>query len=448
MDIAIALAASFAALLIAVQQGLSVVYPLMGALVMLMGVYRLRGFPWRQMARLMAKGVRQSAGVISILLMIGLVVASWLIAGTVPALVYYGLQIIHPQWFFVSAFILSAGISILLGTSFGTAGTIGLALMIIARGAGVDEHWAAGAIIAGIYVGDRCSPMSSSAHLVATITDTDIYQNLRHMMATSWVALLLSIGVYAIASRRHSISLVDSKLLASIPDHFSIHPITLLPAALLVVLTLLKMPVQRTLMISLGSAIVLALSLQSQSLVAIASTLLVGLQLPSTDPLSQMFQGGGLWGMTKVCTVVVVSTALAGLLSGVGTFNQLGRWLSRWSGNRGLFGSTVVAGSLTSTFGCTQTLAILLTQQITQPLYTSSATHQNQLAIDLENSAVVLAPLVPWNIAGLVPATILLTDAGFIPYAVYLYLLPLLNWLFRTPLSQVSGTVSSEKTVS
>ena len=431
MDIAIALTVSFAVLLLSVQQGIAIVYPLLGVLGLMTGLYRWRRVPWPQLLAFMKRGVSQSAGVISILLLIGLVVASWLLSGTVPALVYYGLQLIQPQWFLVSAFVLTGIVSILLGTSFGSVGTIGLALMIMARGAGVDEHWAAGAIIAGAYIGDRCSPMSSSAHLIATITNTDIYRNLRSMVATEWNALALSLMIYTLASLQHPLLLVESSLIEQIPDRFSVHPLTLLPAGLLIVFTLLRIPVRRTLAISLGGAIALALGLQAQSPATVLQTLLVGLKLPSTDPLGEIFQGGGLLGMIRVCGVVVVSTALAGLLAGLGTFAQLSRWLSQWSGKRGLFGGTVLAGALTSTFGCTQTIAILLTQQIVQPLYGSSQTHQGQLAVDIENSAVVLAPLVPWNIAGLVPATILLSDAGFIPYAVYLYLLPVLNWLFR-----------------
>ncbi|MDA0265401.1 MAG: Na+/H+ antiporter NhaC family protein [Cyanobacteria bacterium] len=432
MDSAIALALSFIVLLVSVQKGIPTFYPLLGVLALMTGIYRRRGVPLQQLWMLMQQGVRQSAGVISILLLIGLVVASWLIAGTVPALVYYGLQLIHPRWFLVSAFLLTGLVSVLLGTSFGSAGTIGLALMIMARGAGVDEHWAAGAIISGAYIGDRCSPMSSSAHLVATLTGTDIYPNLRQMLATGWGALLLSMGIYTLASLRYALSIVDNPLIAQIPPHFSVHPVTLLPAGLLVVLTLWRVPVQRTLGMSLGSAIALAFVIQAQSGLAVLQTLLMGLQLPSDNPLREIFQGGGLLAMGRVCAIVAVSTALAGLLSGMGTLNPLSQWLSRWPGKRGLFGSIVVTGALTSAFGCTQTIAILLTQQIARPLYCHA--HPEQLAVDIENSAVVLAPLVPWNIAGLVPVTVLLTDAGFIPYGVYLYLLPLLNWLFRKPL--------------
>lgn len=430
MDIAIALTLSFLTLLTAVNRGIFILWPLLFTLGVMLAVYRRRGLAGSLLLRHMSDGIRQSSGVLSILLLIGAVVASWLVAGTVPTLVYYGLQLIHPEYFLISAFGLTAMVSTLLGTSFGSAGTIGLALMIMARGAGVAEGWTAGAIIAGAYVGDRCSPMSSSAHLVAAITHTSLSNNLRYMVQTSWVPLALSAAIYTWASRQHPLTVVDNSLFAAIPVTFSVHWVTLLPAGLLIVLTLLRCPVYKTLWLSLASAIVLALTVQSQPLHTVCRTLLLGAHLPPDNALSLIFQGGGLWTMGKVCSVVLVSTALSGLLSGRGTFDRVGQTLARWPGPRGRFGSTVVASFLTSAFGCTQTIAILLTQQIAQPQYAATQADADTLAIDIENSAVVIAPLLPWNIAGLVPATVILADASFIPYAVYLYLLPLWHWLW------------------
>ncbi|HEY9887574.1 MAG TPA: Na+/H+ antiporter NhaC family protein, partial [Candidatus Obscuribacterales bacterium] len=289
--VAIALVTAFGGLLLAVQQGMPIFFPLLGAVSLLTLVYRAQGVPWLTLGRHLQTGVRQSAGVLSILLLIGGVVASWLVAGTVPALVYYGLQLIQPQWFLVSAFGLTALVSTLLGTSFGSAGTIGLALMIMARGAGGHEQWTAGAVIAGAYVGDRCSPMSSSAHLVAAVTATDVYQNLRTMGRTSWGALGLSLAIYALASRYHPLTGVDHPLLMSIPRTFVVSPLTLLPAALLVVLTLARVPVRRTLWVSLAGAIAIALTQQKASPATVLHTLLWGLQLPPDNALGDIFRG-------------------------------------------------------------------------------------------------------------------------------------------------------------
>ncbi|MEM6519498.1 MAG: Na+/H+ antiporter NhaC family protein [Cyanobacteria bacterium P01_C01_bin.70] len=442
MDIAIVLTVSFVTLLIAVHQGIFILWPLLITLGLMATVYRRQGTAFSCLLHHMRLGVRQSAGVLSILLLIGVVVAGWLVAGTVPALVYYGLQLIHPRWFLVSAFGLTGLVSTLLGTSFGSAGTIGLALMIMARSADVPESWVAGAVIAGAYVGDRCSPMSSSAHLVAAITDTSLYRNLHLMLITSWVPLMLSAAIYGGMSLRYPLAVVDNLLIEAIPAAFSVHPVTLLPAVLLIVLTIGRCPVRRSLGFSLGSAIAIAMTLQSQPLMVVLKTLLWGFQLPAESPLSEILKGGGLWAMGQVCTVVLVSTALAGLLSGMGAFDRVGDALARWPGRRGRFSGTLLASLLTSAFGCTQTIAILLTRQIVQPRYRDSAPDGHPLAVDIENSAVVLAPLIPWNIAGLVPATVLLTDARFIPFAVYLYVLPLWHWLWGQSRTRSLITIS------
>lgn len=446
MDVAIALTVSFVTLLIAVHQGIFILWPLLVTLGVMTAVYRRRGTAFSDLLAHMRLGVQQSAGVLSILLLIGVVVASWLVAGTVPALVYYGLQVIHPRWFLVSAFGLTGLVSTLLGTSFGSAGTIGLALMIMARSADVPESWVAGAVIAGAYVGDRCSPMSSSAHLVAAITNTSVYRNLHLMLITSWVPLMLSAAIYSVMSLQYPLEIVDNPLIEAIPATLSVHPVTLLPAILLVALTIGRCPVRRALGGSLACAVAIAVALQAQSLSTVIKTLLWGFQLPDQSPLSAILRGGGLWAMGQVCTVVLVSTALAGLLSGVGAFDRVGNALAFGPGKRQRFGGTLLASLLTSAFGCTQTIAILLTQQIVQPQYKSATPDGEQLAVDIENSAVVLAPLIPWNIAGLVPATVLLTDARFIPFAVYLYLLPLWHWFWGRSQKKLSPMSESGST--
>lgn len=129
--------------------------------------------------------------------------------------------------------------------------------------------------------------------------------------------------------------------------------------------------------------------------------------------------------MAKVCLVVILSTAIAGVLSGTRSLQRVTHWLRPARSPSSLFLGTTVVGSAAAAFGCTQTIAILLTQQLVEQNYEDD----RQLALDLENTVVVLAPLIPWNIAGLVPATALLTDWGFIPYAFYLYLLPILTFV-------------------
>ncbi|HEY9761719.1 MAG TPA: Na+/H+ antiporter NhaC family protein, partial [Trichocoleus sp.] len=295
----------------------------------------------------------------------------------------------------------------------------------------LNLHLAAGAIIAGAYVGDRCSPMSSSAHLVATLTRTPLYRNLQAMALTSLGPLVASLSIYLVFSWCNPLKETSNPIQPLLQEAFNLHPVTLLPAIAILLLVILQVPVKRNMLVSLGLALMLGLGLQGYGLVEVAQILVLGFKIESPAALASLLKGGGLLPMAKVCLVIVVSTALAGLLTETQTFNWLEQWLKRLPPGRPLFLGTVVVSILTAAYGCTQTIAILLTQQLLEPHYVRAHLGPEQAALDLENTAVVLSPLVPWNIAGLVPATILITDAGFVPYAVYLYLVPLFSLISR-----------------
>lgn len=430
MTVALALGASALLLVTTVLRGGWVLYPLLASLGLFGLVYGGQGIPLVALGQMAARGVRRSAGVLRILLLIGVLMAAWLAAGTVPTLVYYGLLWIHPRWFVVSAFGLTAAVSVLIGTAFGAAGTVGLALMIMAQGGGGHLGWVAGAIIAGAYVGDRCSPMSATANLVTTLTRTPLATNLRAMVKTAWVPLLLSIGIYGLASQGHPLAATVPTFQPYIPQVFSLHWLTLLPAVVVFGLVGLGWAVEPTLVVSLGLAVGLAVGLQGYGLGLVGRWLLLGFGLevdPSTDPatlaaLEEVLRGGGLLPMAQACAVVMVSAALAGVLTEMGTFAPLQRWSDAVRGARHRFGAMVVISSLMAAYGCSQTITILLTHGLTQQPYAQTP---DRHALDLADTAVVLAPLVPWNIAGLVPATLITSDARFVPFAVYLYLLPL-----------------------
>ncbi|NJO66338.1 MAG: Na+/H+ antiporter NhaC family protein, partial [Leptolyngbyaceae cyanobacterium RM1_405_57] len=162
--------------------------------------------------------------------------------------------------------------------------------------------------------------------------------------------------------------------------------------------------------------------------------MVLGFHLTENTPLNSILLGGGVVSMLKVSLVVIISTAFVGIFAGTRTLETIQVLLERFK-SRSNFLSTLLVGLGAAIFGCTQTIAILLTQELVEQKYKENEKGNYKLALDLENTVVVISPLIPWNIAGLVPATILMTDLGFIPYAFYLYLIPLLN-LIHIRLSQ------------
>ncbi len=427
MDLLFVLIFSFVLLLVSVAQGIFIAYPLLLTLAILISVYIRRGFQLKSLLQMAFIGSQKSFSVLSILLLIGAVTAVWMAAGTVPALVYYGLKLINPQYFVLSVFILTSFVSLLLGTSFGTVSTTGIALMVMARGSNVNPHLIAGAIIAGAYFGDRCSPMSSSAHLVASVTGTKIYTNLKNMVRTAIVPLVISTLIYLALSRLNPVQLANSSLTLEIPKVFEINLIVLLPALVVLILSLFRVEVKLTMLISLITALAIGIGMQDYSLTQLLKFMMLGYSLEEINPLQDILSGGGVVSMARVSVVVIVSTGLAGIFSGTRTLDAIEVLLKKAKSRSELFLGTTVIGIASAAFGCTQTIAILLTQQLVQDKYEQEQLDNYQLAVDLENTAVVLSPLIPWNIAGLVPATLLMTDSGFIPYAFYLYLLPLFS---------------------
>ena len=429
MDILFALAGSFALLVFSVSKGYFVAYPLFITLCVLVAVLLRRGLAFQHLLRLIVNGSKKSFSVLNILLLIGAVTAVWMAAGTVPAIVYYGIQLINPKLFILSAFLLTSFVSFLIGTSFGAASTIGVALIIMAKGSNVDAHLIAGAIISGAYWGDRCSPMSSSANLIASITQTDLYQNIRNMLTTAWLPLGITCVIYLIFSWFYPVQITDNSLLVELKQLFDLSWITLLPAIVILVLAAMRVEVKLSMLLSIVVSILIALSLQHYQLAQIIQFICTGFQLEQNTPIRSILLGGGILSMLKVSIIVLISTAISGLLSGTAALKIVEKFLRSIHSRSHLFGGTTLIGTGAAAFGCTQTIAILLTQELVCQKYDQVQLAADYLATDLENTVVVISPLIPWNIAGLVPATILMTDSGFIPFACYLYLIPLCNWL-------------------
>ncbi|NJK38168.1 MAG: Na+/H+ antiporter NhaC family protein [Oscillatoriales cyanobacterium RM2_1_1] len=428
MDLILVFLVSFLLLIFSTLQGYFIAYPLLISMGFLVMVLIRRGFSFEALMTMAATGGKKSFSVISILILIGAVIATWLAAGTVPALIYYGMKWIHPQLFILSAFLLTSVVSLLIGTSFGTVGTIGLALMIAAQETAVNPHWIAGAIIAGAYFGDRCSPMSSSANLITILTQTQLYSNIQNMFKTGLIPLIMSCFIYGIASLFNPVEAQGTQIPGWIQAEFQISSLVLLPALMILGLAIFRVEVKISMVISLLTAAVIGMTIQHYSGWDILNFILGGFYLAETAPLHSIIQGGGMLSMLKISLVVVISTALAGIFTGTNILNQVEVLLDQAQSERHLFSGTIVIGTVAAAFGCTQTIAILLTQQLVQKKYATFPLTPAQLAVDLENTVVVISPLIPWNIAGFIPAAILTTDFRFIPYAVYLYLLPLMSW--------------------
>ncbi|MEL7034347.1 MAG: Na+/H+ antiporter NhaC family protein [Cyanobacteria bacterium J06592_8] len=431
MDLLLTLIFSFILLVYSTLRGVFIFYPLLASLLLWIGVLVRRGFLFKNLIKMAMTGVKKSFPVFIILLLIGVVVSTWIAAGTVPTLVYYGIQVLNPNYFVLLAFWLTCLVSLFIGTSFGTVGTIGIALMIMASESGVNPNLVAGAILSGAYFGDRCSPMSSSANLIASITQTQLYTNLRNMFKTGLIPLILTSFIYLIFSQLNPIQATDTVIISEIVKIFNPQPILLLPALAIFILALLQVEVKISMLVSVGIAVLLALFYQNYSLLELIKFTVNGFILDESSPLYSILIGGGMIAMLKVILIVIVSTALAGILGDTHILNFIEKFLNRAKSQQQLFLGTILIGSLSAAYGCTQTIAILLTQSLVQPRYEALKLSPNLLAVDLENTVILISPSIPWNIASFVPTALIMSDFHCLPYAFYLYLVPIVNLIYK-----------------
>lgn len=431
MDTILVFILFFTSLLFSVYQDISILYSLVFGLACFILIALRRGFTLPHLYSMMLEGSRKSLIVIKIFVLIGAITAVWRACGTISFIVYYAIAFMSAKYFILSAFLLSCIVSFLLGTSFGTVGTIGVVLIVLAKSGNIDSNIAAGAIIAGAYFGDRCSPMSSSANLISVLTKTDLYTNVINMMKTSAIPFFLSIAGYTFLSHWNPLSFYGNQIGNEIVTCFNISFIVVLPAIVILLCAACRMNVKLSMGISILSGIVIGMFYQHITALEMLGYIVTGYHRNGTGFFAGIIQGGGLYSMLKVSLIVFISSAYSGIFAGTGILKDLGIFFERLSQKVGLYSTTIITSTLSAAFSCNQTLAVMLTYQFEHIIYKKRQLSNYQLAVDLENTVILISALIPWNIAGAVPAATLSANAGFILYAFYLYLVPLTAFFTR-----------------
>ncbi|HEX3015413.1 MAG TPA: Na+/H+ antiporter NhaC family protein [Desulfobacteria bacterium] len=405
------------------------------------------GYKRAELMHAVVSGAKSTGNVVIILLIIGVLVPTWLNSGTVAGLVYYGLKLVSAKYFLISAFLLTTVTSMILGTALGTLSTMGVALLGIGFSLGFPKPLVAGAIISGAFFGDRSSPMSSAANLAASATGSDFHTMLRHMLPTGLAGLILSAIGYVFLGGSHPALLTtdSSQTLSSALNHFYvINPLVLLAPIIVIALALKKLPTAYTLGIGLVTGSFLALFLQKTSLFAWLTAMLYGYQAHSANPtLNAVFKGGGLVPMLSLVILILSAGAFNGIISATGMIGQIAaKLLKRIKTPAGVVTATVMFSGATAMVVCNQALPILLPGQMLTPLYQSRGLKQETLARTLTDSGLMLAGLIPWNmLAVLSSATIGVPTLQYAPYALLLWLLPIITlavaWLNdKTPVGR------------
>ena len=410
--------------------GLSVAWGIFGGLLLFGGLALSRGYSLRRVWAMAWSQGRKTILVLRILVLIGVITGLWRASGTIAICVWYGVKLITPSLFLLVTFLITALMSYALGTSFGVVGTAGVIFMALARSGGVDEVVTAGVLLSGIYFGDRCSPASSSASLVAAVTETALYDNVKLMLRTGALPLLLVTGIYVFLSLRHPLAAVDGQVLEALSGSFRLTPWVLVPALVMLVLPLLRVPILPSMGVSILASAVLAVAVQGFSPLQVAEIALLGYH-PAQGPLAEILSGGGAVSMFTTLILVPLTGLYTGILDGIGALRPMERRAEALTGRWGRLPVTAATAVLCAAVFCNQAVAVMLTQQITGGCYAD----RRELAQDIENTAILFAGLIPWSIACAIPLSVMGVGYGAVAYGFLLWVIPLCyfftkHWFF------------------
>ncbi len=407
-------------LLVCILFGINIIFPLVFGLLIFFsyGLYKKHSF--FDVFKMCISGIVTIKNLIIIFILIGIMTAFWRSSGTIAFVVYYASLVFSPDIMVIGAFVVCSIVSMLMGTSMGTVATIGVICMTMSNSMGIPVSVMGGAIFAGIYFGDRCSPMSSSALLVSELTKTNIFDNIKLMLKTATVPLIISLVIYTIISFLVPTSDSTTNLGEIFLEHFSLNPLVLIPAATIILLSIFRFNVKINMVVSILSTIPIIMFVQNKSLSEIINIALFGFH-PDNSELSGLISGGGIVSMSTVIVIVCLSCCYAGIFKETNFLDGIKGFIVKLSEKTTVFTSVAVTSIIAGMISCNQTLAIMLTNQLCKDIEPNNS----KLAVNIENTAVILAPMVPWSIACTVPLSTISAPTSSLIFAFYLYLIPI-----------------------
>lgn len=397
--------------------------------------------PWRAFEEAITRNIASVSSAIVILLLIGALGGTWMVSGVVPALIYYGVQIIHPDVFLVTTCLICALVSLMTGSSWTTIATIGVALLGIGRAEGFDDGWIAGAIISGAYFGDKISPLSDTTVLASGVAEVPLFKHVRYMLVTTVPSLLLSVCIFTVAGFLHTTSETHdiANFATAIDARYHISLWLLLVPVATGVMIARRLPPVVTLFLSTLLAVVFALVFQPGILQEIAGgdlykgamqSVFGSTAIATSHPLlNDLVVTRGMEGMMGTVWLIICAMCFGGSMEAGGMLRGIARMFARLvRGRVSLVGSTVFSGVTLNLAVADQYMCILLTGNMFKRLYDEQGYERRLLSRTTEDSVTVTSVLVPWNTCGMTQSTVLgVSTLTYLPYCFFNLISPLMS---------------------
>lgn len=405
---------------------------------------------YTEMLEKVADNLKSVTGAILILLFVGALAGTWLIGGIIPAMIYYGLQILHPTIFLPASVVICALISLATGSSWTTSATVGIALIGIGKALGVPVGMVAGAVLSGAYFGDKLSPLSDTTNLAPAMAGADLFTHIRYMTLTTVPSILVTLVVFIILGFGFSTSSTpDSQyLLQAIDKVFTIHGALFIVPAVVIYLIVKKTPPLVALFIGTLLGVVSALIFQ-QDLVQLLSgettlsavgayrvvidAITVSTEIQTTVPtLTDLFQSGGMEGMLGTIWLIICAMVFGGVMDAIGALAVISKALLAWANTTfTLFASTVASCLAINISASDQYLSIVVPGKMFEKAYKDRGLAPENLSRTLEDSGTVTSVLIPWNTCGAYQSGVLGVDVSqYFFFAIFNWISPFMTLLF------------------
>lgn len=395
------------------------------------------GYTWKDMINGISDKIHSSLPSLFVMVCVGAMIASWMVSGTIPMMIYYGIKIIDPQFLFVTAFLVTAIISTFTGTSFGSAGTAGVAVMGIAIALGVPLEIAAGAVISGAVFGDKLSPFSDTTILAPIAAGSELYEHIRHMLYTTGAATITCLIAYTFIGFSMPVEAMANPetvnaVLKNLEALYSFNWILLLPPILVFYGAYTKKPTIPMLLFSSLLGIIFGMIFQDFTLKTAMMAFVNGFKVDmlsssshveSVKAITTLLNRGGLMGMMSTVLLVFCAFAFAGIFSKAGCIEViLTKIVNSITSVGNLIAATVGSTLFMSIVTGSSYLALLIPGEMFKDLYKKFGLEAKNLSRTLEDAGTCAVPIVPWSVAGTyMTATLGVSTFDYMPWAILCY---------------------------
>jgi len=395
------------------------------------------GYSWKDIETGMLNGITNSLQAIVILEIIGILIGVWILSGVVPTLLYYGLKVMHPSIFLPTTLIICSITSLATGTSWGTTGTIGIALIGIGAGLGFPLPIVAGAVLSGAYFGDKMSPLSDTTNLAPAMAGTDLYTHIKHMLYTTGISYAITLiiefvlGVFYGGGQANLESV--NQILTGIESQFCINPLLLIPPILVMILAYRKIPAVPGIVIGVIAAGILGVIFQGNNFGKLLSVAYGGYVSNSgIEAVDNLLTKGGFQSMMYTVSLIICAMMFGGIMEKTNQLRVVVTFILKKSQSTGsLISATILTAIGCNLILCDQYMSIVMTGKMYSQSFKDKGLHPKNLSRAIEDSATVTANLIPWNSGGAYQAATLgVPTIAYLPFNFFCWITPVVSMLY------------------